>query len=105
MMMIIGYHWFPESYISAFADSYCGGGTPTQEFYEAYASWKLTAQEVPSTTASDALGTQTEASLYYTATEEAASGKTSGAGLESNRLGWRTLVLVCGIVTNLVVCT
>ncbi|KAF2662741.1 hypothetical protein K491DRAFT_556411, partial [Lophiostoma macrostomum CBS 122681] len=80
---IEGYHYFPYSYISAFADSYCSSSAPpTKEFYAAALAWKATAAEavVPSTTAKDVLGTQTDARLYYTANADVKAGAVKSSG-------------------------
>ncbi|KAF2786885.1 hypothetical protein K505DRAFT_288926 [Melanomma pulvis-pyrius CBS 109.77] len=85
---IEAFHWFPESYVSTFANAYCGTDPPTKEFYSFVSEWKASAAEakVPSTTAADVLGTQTAASLYYTASPAAASKKPSSASRPSNKL-------------------
>lgn len=72
---IQAYHWYPESYVSALADAYCSADPPTKEFYSFVSEWKADAAEakIPSTTAVDVLGTQTAASLYYTAVSKKAS--------------------------------
>ncbi|KAH7116140.1 hypothetical protein B0J11DRAFT_584174 [Dendryphion nanum] len=102
---ISGYHWFPESYVNAAANAYCAQDPPTQEFYKFVQSWKATAAEanVPSTTAKDVLGTQTAASLYYTAGAVASSKKNGSPrsprsppkiGLELGICGWIVLALL-----------
>jgi hypothetical protein len=96
-LMDSGYHWFPESYINAFADSYCGSSSPTKEFYVSVIAWKATVKEaaVPSTTAKDVLGTQTDVSLYYTA---GAVRKSSKSGLSKKGTLWGRLVLISGVL-------
>lgn len=65
---IEGYHWYPEAYLSAFPSSYCAASTVTTDFYASYYQWSSTQTEVlvPTTTAPNVLGTQTDMSLYYT---------------------------------------
>ncbi|EPS42076.1 hypothetical protein H072_3945 [Dactylellina haptotyla CBS 200.50] len=65
---IEGDHWFPESYMSAASSAYCNASPITTAFYPFMTEWSKTAAaaQVPSTTAPDLLGTQTEASLYWT---------------------------------------
>jgi hypothetical protein len=67
--------------VGALADAYCVADAPTKEFYAFVGEWKATAIEakIPSTTASDMLGTQTAASLYYTPTPAVTSKKPSSA--------------------------
>lgn len=68
--------------MSAVSSSYCGANPQTTGFYPFAQEWAKTdsAAKVPSTTASDLLGTQTAASLYYTyAAETAVSDVKEGA--------------------------
>jgi hypothetical protein len=67
--------------VGGLADAYCVADTPTKEFYAFVNEWKATAAEakIPTTTASDVLGTQTAASLYYTPSLGANSKKPSSA--------------------------
>jgi hypothetical protein len=93
MLIEAGYHWFPESHISAYADAYCGAdpNSLSQAMDDFYKSWSVTAPEakVPSTTAKDVLGTQTAASLYYTATAVAkAKSKNSATATTPKKQGW-----------------
>ncbi|KAF2640340.1 hypothetical protein P280DRAFT_401012 [Massarina eburnea CBS 473.64] len=100
---IEGYHYFPELYISAFADTYCNANPIDEEFYAFHKAWKATAKEalIPSTTAKDVLGTQTAASLYFTETA-AVSQKANNAGGRTRKRGsiW---VLMGGIVVGVAV--
>ncbi|KAF2010131.1 hypothetical protein BU24DRAFT_356902 [Aaosphaeria arxii CBS 175.79] len=98
---IEGWHWFPESYISAAADAYCSENPPTKEFFDYMLDWKATAAEaqIPSTTAEDLLGTRTEVSLYYTASPTTGSKKnTSMAEPRARGLGWVWTVACISVV-------
>jgi hypothetical protein len=76
-----GYHWFPESYISAASATYCAASSLTTGFYPFVSSWAATARvaQVPSTTARDVLGTNTAVSGYFTATATAGSTSTKSS--------------------------
>ncbi|KAJ5884804.1 hypothetical protein N7495_009314 [Penicillium taxi] len=64
---IEGYHWFPETYLSAVSSTYCNANPQTTGFYAVAHEYSVSNKaSVPTTTASDILGTQTAASLYYT---------------------------------------
>ncbi|KAL4891892.1 hypothetical protein BDV59DRAFT_60446 [Aspergillus ambiguus] len=95
---IEGYHWFPESYVSAVSSSYCSARPQTTGFYPFVLEWARSnsAASVPSTTAADLLGTQTAASLYYTyAAETAISDSTKkGIGANAMHLSLRSVLLV-----------
>lgn len=83
-----GYHWFPQSYVNAVSSSYCAANPQTTDFYAFAKEWAKTdpAATVPSTTASNILGTQTAASLYYTyaAVTAAASKSANNKGSTSS---------------------
>lgn len=103
---IEGYHWFPESYVSAVSSSYCGANPQTTGFYPFAQEWAKTdsAAKVPSTTASDLLGTQTAASLYYTyAAETAVSGSKEGAAADTMHSSLRRVLLVA-LLLSLMLC-
>ncbi|KAM5464006.1 hypothetical protein MauCBS54593_007182 [Microsporum audouinii] len=88
---IEGYHWFPQSYVNAASKAYCGENPAPAEFYQYMRQWARTdpAAIIPSTTASTILGTQTDASLYYTY-----SAATSSGGVAPGRpLSLRRLLL------------
>lgn len=100
-MFDIGYHWFPESYVDALADTYCNANPLDKEFYGFIAAWKSTAAEaqVPSTTAKNILRSQTAASLYYTpnaAAVSAAKAKSVAAQLKPRKTKW-ALGVISGI--------
>lgn len=86
-----GYHWFPESYISAASATYCAASSLTTGFYPFVSSWAETASvamQVPSTTARDVLGTNTAVSGYFTATATAGSTSTkTSMGISAVELG------------------
>ncbi|RVD86155.1 uncharacterized protein DFL_004445 [Arthrobotrys flagrans] len=65
---IEGDHYFPESYMSAVSSTYCNANPITTGFYPFVSSWSKTNElaKVPTTTAPNILGTQTEQSLYWT---------------------------------------
>lgn len=81
----IGYHWFPTSFINAASSTFCSETSIETCFYPFVSQWAETAAEgrAPSTTAKDVLGTNTAASLYYTATATS-STKTSKANSNWN---------------------
>ena len=89
----IGYHWFPQSYVSAVSSSYCHANPQTTEFYSFASEWAKAnpAASVPSTTAANILGTQTAASLYYT---YASAHIAAGDGSASKCLSLRRVLLV-----------
>ncbi|KAK6332986.1 hypothetical protein TWF718_010812 [Orbilia javanica] len=78
---IEGYHYFPESYMTGVSSAYCNANPITTAFYPFVSSWSKTnyLAKVPTTTAQNVLGTQTEQSLYWTyAAATAASNPNSG---------------------------
>ncbi|KAF9892425.1 hypothetical protein FE257_001533 [Aspergillus nanangensis] len=93
---IEGYHWFPESYVSAVSSSYCNAKPQTTGFYDFALQFAKSdsAADVPTITASDVLGTQTAASLYYTyAAATDAGDSTKGSAPVTTRLSlWRVLL-------------
>ncbi|KAF3909239.1 hypothetical protein ABW20_dc0104355 [Dactylellina cionopaga] len=87
------YHWFPETYMSAASSSYCKASPITTGFYPfmTQLSKMNEAAKLPATsTATDVLGTQTAASLYWTygATATALSNSPSSGrrGASINKL-------------------
>ncbi|EFR03398.1 hypothetical protein MGYG_06397 [Nannizzia gypsea CBS 118893] len=88
-----GYHWFPKSYVEAASKAYCGQVPAQVEFYEFMNQWSKTdpAATVSSTTASTILGTQTDASLYYT--YAAASTNSPSSAVLGKPLGIRKMLL------------
>lgn len=72
-------------------------------FYPFVSSWAVTATaaKVPTTTASDALGTRTDVIGYYTATAVSTSSKTS-IGSESMEVGIGSLILTLMVVLRCV---
>ncbi|KAL5358563.1 hypothetical protein BJX96DRAFT_146784 [Aspergillus floccosus] len=95
---IEGYHWFPESYISAASSSYCSAEPQTTGLYPFVVDWAKTnsAADVASTTASDLLGTQTAANLYYTyaAATAASDSAKDGAAANTTPISLRRVLLV-----------
>ena len=73
-----GYHWFPAQYVSAVSSSYCAAEAATTDFYAFQQNWAKTQTEVNvgSTTASNALGSETAMSAYYTYNAAALSTRT-----------------------------
>ncbi|KAF3922519.1 hypothetical protein ABW21_db0200070 [Orbilia brochopaga] len=65
---IEGFHWFPSTYMSAAWSTYCNANPITTAFYPFISSWAKTdpVANVPTTTASNVLGTQTALSVYWT---------------------------------------
>ncbi|KAF3483535.1 uncharacterized protein GIQ15_02859 [Arthroderma uncinatum] len=97
---IEGYHWFPQSYVDAAWKAYCGPEPPTVEFYKYMSQWANTdpAANVPSTTASTVLGTQTDASLYYTYATTIRSPKNGAPGKALSLRGVLLAALAAGVV-------
>ncbi|KAK2850621.1 hypothetical protein FQN49_005489 [Arthroderma sp. PD_2] len=96
---IEGYHWFPQSYVDAASKAYCGENPPAAEFYQYMQKWAETdpAATVPSTTAATVLGTQTDASLYYTYAAASSSSKNAATGKTLNLRGVLLAVLAVGV--------
>ncbi|WPH02364.1 Hypothetical protein R9X50_00522700 [Acrodontium crateriforme] len=95
---IEGYHWFPQDYIDPVSSLYCAAAPPKTGLYPFVQHWASTnaAANVPGTTASNALGTRTAASLYYTAASTLSSSK--GGSATSERVN-RSLLEVVSFVT------
>ncbi|KAG5208150.1 hypothetical protein GTR04_1844 [Trichophyton interdigitale] len=90
---IEGYHWFPKSYVDAASKAYCGQVPAPAEFFDFIKEWAKTdpAATLQSTTASTILGTQTDASLYYT--YAAASTTNPNSAVPAKSLGLRKMLL------------
>ncbi|KAK6349372.1 hypothetical protein TWF730_010119 [Orbilia blumenaviensis] len=89
---IAGFHWFPQDYISAASSAYCNANPITTAFYPFISSWSKTAEmaKVPTTTAPNILGTQTEQSLYWTYAAAMTSKPNSGrkSATVNRRITW-----------------
>ncbi|KAJ6256848.1 hypothetical protein Dda_8717 [Drechslerella dactyloides] len=65
---IEGYHWFPESYMSAASSTYCNANPITTGMFPFLSQWAKTdpIANIPTSTAPNVLGTETAMSLYWT---------------------------------------
>lgn len=103
---VIGYHWFPASYISAASATYFSASPVATAFYSFISQWVETATaaaNVPTSTASDELGTATAASLYYTPSTSSTNKSSKSVPSIKLRLNQRSgllmaLLLAAGLV-------
>ncbi|KAK6508684.1 hypothetical protein TWF506_010763 [Arthrobotrys conoides] len=87
---IEGYHYYPQSYMDAVSSTYCNANPITTAFYPFVSSWSKTNElaKVPTTTAPDVLGTQTEQSLYWTYAAAMTGSSNPNAGWKSKQFTW-----------------
>ncbi|KAK6347324.1 hypothetical protein TWF696_007394 [Orbilia brochopaga] len=94
---IEGFHWFPASYMSAVSSTYCNANPITTAFYPFVSEWAKTdpVANVGSSTASDILGTETAASLYWTYATAIGAASTSkpNAGIKAASINSLTTCL------------
>ncbi|KAK6512593.1 hypothetical protein TWF481_001477 [Arthrobotrys musiformis] len=103
---IEGDHWFPQSYMSAVSSTYCNADPITTGFYPFVSSWSKANEisKVPTTTAPDVLGTQTEMSLYWTYAAATTSVSNPNSGRKSRTISeWITWIPLLATVALTVV--
>ncbi|KAF3099620.1 hypothetical protein TWF569_004686 [Orbilia oligospora] len=101
---IEGYHYFPQSYMEAVSSTYCNANPITTAFYPFVSSWSKTNElaKVPTTTAPNVLGTQTEQSLYWTYAAAMTGSSNPSSGWKPKQLTWISVLatIALAVVTS-----
>lgn len=86
-IFLLGVHWFPDAFMSAASSAYCSASPITTAFYPFISEWRTTdpAGQVPTTTtAPNAIGTQTEHNNYWTYSQLASAAAGANAAQRAN---------------------